>query len=149
LSAATGTTTPRLRREREKPSGESDLDRVRTTYERLTGNRWNQSDAEAYDKHRLDQFPAGMIVSVVEAVTQRIPFKINSFKYFIREILAVPDGRNRAWQKKQLGKIVTRIRDCDVGRADYSSIDFLEDGKCACAREGVAFNDDLYNELVG
>ena len=65
-----------------------------------------------------------------------------------REILVVPDPRNRAWQKKQLGKIVARIRDSSVGRADYSSVDFLEDVKCACAREGVVFNDDLYNELV-
>jgi hypothetical protein len=36
-----------------------------------------------------------------------------------------------------------------VGRADYSAIDFLEDVKCACAREGVRFDDDIFNELVG
>jgi hypothetical protein len=85
---------------------------------------------------------------VVEAVVRRIPCKINSFKYFIREILAVPDPRNRAWRKKQLEKIIAGTQDLSVGRADYSSIDLLEDVKCACAREGVIFNDDLYNELV-
>jgi len=31
----------------------------------------------------------------------------------------------------------------------YSEIDFREDVKCACAREGVAFNNDIFNELVG
>jgi hypothetical protein len=134
---------------REKETNrESDFDRVRTAYERFTGNRWNKSDTEAYEKHRLDQIPAGRVVSVLDAVVKRIPFKINSFKYFIREILAVPDPRNRAWQKKQLEKIIARIRHGSVGRADYSSIDFLEDVKYACAREDIVFDNDLYNQLL-
>jgi len=36
-----------------------------------------------------------------------------------------------------------------VGRAGYSAIDFLEDVKCACAPEGIQFDDDILNELVG
>jgi len=79
----------------------------------------------------------------------RTPTKINSFKYFVREIVAVPDGRQGAWQIKQLQGIVARIRDNSVGRADYTAIDFREDVKCACAREGVIFNDDIYNKLLG
>jgi hypothetical protein len=61
----------------------------------------------------------------------------------------VPDGRNRTWLRRRLEKIVQRIRDNSVGRAEYSSIDFREDVKCACAREGIVFDDDIYNELVG
>jgi hypothetical protein len=127
---------------------ESDFDRVRTAYERLTGNRWSQSDTEACKKHGLDQIQVGTTISVLEAVIKRTPFKINSFKYFIREILSMPDPRNRAWQKKQLEKIVTRVQNISVSRAGYSRIDLLEDVKCACAREGVVFNDDVYNELT-
>ena len=56
--------------------------------------------------------------------------------------------RNRAWQKKQLEKIVRRIRDNAVGRADYSTSDFVEDVKCACARESVAFDNDIFNDLM-
>jgi hypothetical protein len=137
-----------LPRERKTPAG-SDFDLVRAAYEKTTENRWNQSDTEAYEKHRLDGTPATKIISVMEAVVRRTPAKINSFKYFIGEVLAVPDRRNRAWQKKQLEKIVRRIRDSSVGRVGYSSIDFLEDVKCACAREGILFNDDIFNELVG
>jgi len=80
---------------------------------------------------------------------RRTPAKINSFNYFVKEIVALPDSRNRAWKKKQLEKIVRRIRDSTVGHADYSAIDFLEDVKCACARDGVRFDDDIFNELVG
>jgi hypothetical protein len=39
----------------------------------------------------------------LKAVSQRTPAKINSFKYFIKEITA-PEPRNRAWQKKRLEK---------------------------------------------
>jgi hypothetical protein len=52
-----------------------------------------------------------------------------------------------AWQKKGLEKIVHKIRDVSVGRSDYSMADFVEDVKCSCAREGVPFNNDVFNEL--
>jgi hypothetical protein len=67
----------------------------------------------------------------------------------VKEIVAIPDLRNRAWRKKRLEKIVRRIRDDTVGNAGYSATDFLEDVKCAYAREGVRFDDDIFNELVG
>ncbi len=81
-------------------------------------------------------------------MTQRTPKKINSIRYFIREILAFSDPCNRARQKKQFETIVRRIRDNAVGRADYSQVDFLEDVKCACARDAIPFDHDFYNELV-
>ena len=121
---------------------------IRATYEKVTGNRWTKSDSETYAEHSLDRMPVDKITSVLEAVNQRAPVKINSFKYFFKEIVTVPDPHNRARQKKQLARVVRRIRDNSVGRADYSSVDFLEDVKCACAREAVPFDNDLYNEWV-
>jgi hypothetical protein len=49
----------------------------------------------------------------------------------------------------RLEKIVHKIRDISVGRSDYSMADFVEDVKCSCAREGIAFDNDTFNELVG
>ena len=121
---------------------------VRAAYERATGNRWKKSDSEAYNENGLQKVPAEKIISSLEAVARRTPAKINSFKYFVKEIVTPRDPRNRAWQKKQLEKIVRRIRDSSVGRAGYSRIDFVEDVKCACAREGVPFDHDIFNELV-
>jgi hypothetical protein len=121
---------------------------VRATYEKVTGNLWSQSDSETYANHGLNQLPVEKIISALEAVSQRSPVKINSFRYFIKEITALADPRNRARQKKQLGNIVRKIRDNSVGRAEYSEIDFREDVKHACAREGVVFNDDIFNELA-
>jgi hypothetical protein len=93
--------------------------------------------------------PAAQIVSVLDAVVRRTPTKINSFKYFVREIVTPPDPRNRARQKKRLEKIVHKVRYISVGRGDYSMADFVEDVKCSCAREGIVFENDLFNELVG
>jgi hypothetical protein len=121
---------------------------VREAYEKATGNRWNQSDSEAYVQNSIANVPATKIVSILETVVRRTPTKINSFKYFVREIATPPDPRNRAWHKKRLEKIVHKIRDVSVGRLDYSMSDFVEDVKCGCAREGVVFENDLFNELV-
>ena len=121
---------------------------VREAYEKATGNRWNQSDSEAYEQNRIGVVPAAQIVSVLDAVVRRTPTKINSFKYFVREIVTQPDPRNRAWQKKRLEKIVHKIRDISVGRGGYLMADFVEDVKRSCAREGVVFENDLFNELV-
>jgi hypothetical protein len=121
---------------------------VREAYEKATGNRWSQSDSEAYKQNNIGSVPANKIASVIETVVPRTPTKINSFRYFVKEITAQPDLRNRAWQKKRLERIVHKIRDISVGRGDYSMADFVEDVKCNCAREGVIFENDLFNELV-
>jgi len=97
----------------------------------------------------LANVPAGKIISILETVARRTPAKINSFKYFIKEIVAIPDARNRAWRKKRLEKIVESVRDISVSKDDFSGTDFVEDVKCACAREGVQFDNDIFNELVG
>ena len=121
---------------------------VRTAYSRITRNNWNSSDHESYVETSIVNIPVEKVVSVMETVARRTPTKINSFRYFLKEILAVPDRHNRAWQKKQLEKIVRRIRDSAMGRRNYSGIDLVEDVKCACAREGIMFDNDLFNELV-
>jgi hypothetical protein len=77
---------------------------------------------------------------------RRTPTMINS-KYFLKEILAVSNDRNRAWQKKQLESIMRKIRDNSVGCAGYSGIDRLEDVKCAW--EGIISDGDIYNDFIG
>ena len=135
---------------RERPeTGDEHLALVQVAYEKATGNRWNRSDSEAYVENGLRRIPAEKIILVLEAVTRRTPGRINSLAYFVKEIHALMAPRNRAWQKKQIEKIVRRIRDNSVGRADYSTTDFLEDVKRACAREAVAFDNDIFNELAG
>ena len=97
---------------------------VRTASETATGNLWNESDSEAYDENGIEKVAVDKVISALEAVARRTPAKID--KYFMKEIVVPMDSRNRAW-KKQLEKIVRRIRDSTVGHAGYPAIDFLED----------------------
>jgi len=122
---------------------------VRAAYERATGNRWSKSDFEAYAQNRLVTMPAEKIVSALEAIANRTPAKINSFRYFVKSLARSENPRSRAWRKKQLDRIVRRIRDNSVGRADYSTTDFVEDVKGACAREAIPFDNDIFDELAG
>ncbi|MBN1567404.1 MAG: hypothetical protein JXA73_06130 [Acidobacteria bacterium] len=135
---------PRERKETADP----DLSLVRAAYEKATGNRWNKSDSEAYHQNGVGNVPVAKTISAIDAVVRRTPTKINSFKYFVREILA-PEPHNGPWQKNRLEKIVDRIRDNSIGRRKFSMADFVEDVKCTCAREDVPFDNDIFNELVG
>lgn len=137
-------TVPRERKE----TADRDLMLVRAAYERATGNRWNKSDTEAYLQNDVGNVPVEKVIATMEAVIRRTPTKINSFKYFVREIVSPPDLRNRAWNKKRLKKIISKVSDISVGRSDYSIGDFVEDVKRTCAREGVDFDNDTFNELV-
>ncbi len=122
---------------------------VRAAYERATGNRWSKLDFEAYEQNSLKTMPAEKIVSALVAVANRTPAKINSFRYFVEALAWSENPRSRAWQKKQIEKIVRRIRENAVGRADYSTSDFVEDVKRACSRESITFDNDIFNELAG
>ena len=133
-------------RERGKDADEH-LALVRAAYERATGNRWTKSDFEAYDQHGLSTMPAEKIVSALEAVANRTRVKINSFRYFVKALARSENPRSCAWQRKQLERIVRKTRDNAVGRGYYSTSDFVEDVKRACARDAVAFDNDMFNEL--
>ena len=102
---------PRERNETAK----RDFELVRAAYENTTGNRWNKSDSEAYNENGIDNVPVDKVISALAAVVRRTPAKINSFNYFVKEIVTLPDSRNCVWKHKQLEKIVRRIRDSTVG----------------------------------
>ena len=64
-------------------------------------------------------------------------------------LIALPIGLSGSVQSRlRLEKIVHKMCDISVGRSDYSMADFVEDVKCSCAREGIAFDNDTFNELV-
>jgi|SRR5262245_45394782 len=86
-----GSTTPQ---ERPETAGR-DSALVRAAYEKATGNHWNKSDSEAYNENGIKKVPVNKIISVLEAVARRTPAKINSFNYFVKEIVALPDSQSR------------------------------------------------------
>jgi len=67
-------------------SGDQHLTLVQSAYERATGNRWNRSDHETYVQNGLRNMPADKIISALEAVANRTPARINSFRYLVRNL---------------------------------------------------------------
>jgi hypothetical protein len=77
---------------------------VREAYEKATGNRWNQSDSEAYEQNSIANVPPEKIISIVETVVRRTPTKINSLNISSRKsprsrIRATAPGKKNALRK--------------------------------------------------
>jgi hypothetical protein len=62
----------------------------------LRSARWKKSDSDAYEENGVRKLPAETIISAVEAVAREVESKSNPFRYFVQELVAIPDPRIRA-----------------------------------------------------
>lgn len=122
---------------------------VMKMYESITGNRWKTADSKAYEE--IKRISLETIEQAMRVTKERAMNRPNSLKYFIKEILSVsnPSSQSKTQRKQALAKIVERIRTRLIGVGSYSTSDFIEDCKRECAREGVMWDNDLFNEVAG
>ena len=123
------------------------LQGVKAAYSQLTGNVWLPLDTEVYIQNSLATIPVSRAIEIMQGVKQRCGGRINSFNYFVKEMVNGSDPVNRQYQRRALAKIVKRVRDLHVGAHNYGIADFVFDVKEACVREGVIFDNDLFNSL--
>jgi DNA-binding Lrp family transcriptional regulator len=119
-----------------------------STYTQVTKNPWLEADTAAYLENDIQQISLDQVKSVLLAVAERAGSRINSFSYFVKEILATKDSRTMGARRKALAAIVKTVRDNHVGHANYSMSDFVYDVKAACARSGVVFDNDFFDAVV-
>src|SRR5262249_58313664 len=100
------------------------LQEVRTTYCQITGNPWLPSDTEAYTTSAVSLIPVNQAVETMLAVKQRCGSRINSFNYFVKEILNTSDPHNRRLWRRAIAKIMKRVRDAHVGAENCGIADF-------------------------
>lgn len=117
-------------------------------YEEVTGNIFNKLDKETYKKIKHIQLP--LIEQTIKIVKQRAESKPNSLNYFIKEILNLSDPRSktRTQQKKQLEKIIKEVQSSYIG-SKPSITDICESVKRRCANDGVIYDNDLFNKILG
>ena len=133
----------------EAPDDDSThLEEIRNAYSRITGNPWVTSDSQSYEQNGIRTVPALKVLAVMQAVKQRSLTRINSFNYFVKEILDTTTPRNLQQQSQALAEIIERVRELHVGANHYTIADFVLDVKRACAREGVLFDNDLFNSIL-
>jgi len=132
-----------------KPPPLDHLTQTITAYTTVTKNPWLQTDTVSYLQHHIDQVPVEKLKTVIQTVFERAECRINSFAYFVKEILATNNPRTLGGsRRKALAGIIRQVRENHMGLASYSIADLVFDVKSACAREGVMFDDDLFNELM-
>ena len=119
-----------------------------TAYTSVTKNPWLQTDTVSYLQHQIDQVPIEKVKTGIQTVFERAECRINSFAYFVKEILAINDQRTLGGRRKALAGIIRRVRENHMGLSDYGMADLVFDVKSACAREGVMFDNGLFNKLI-
>lgn len=141
----------------EKPGTSQKLQQVREAYERLTGSRWRKTDTEAYMESGFDNLPLERIVAVLNAVKPLASSTINSFKYFRKELLlelnsfvrGIPKPESRIRTREKMLQIIKQVRSMHVGAHDFSQMEFKESVKLSCSRNGIGFDQDMFEELAG
>jgi uncharacterized protein YjbI with pentapeptide repeats/ribosomal protein L20 len=121
---------------------------VMMTYQELTGNRPTLADLSSYRK--ISYLGADEILANMQQIYDRSSEPIGSFAYFAKALVKASQEqyRNRNTQKRNLEKIIERIRQSRIGgRASVS--DLIEEIKRACVRDNVNYNNDLVNEILG
>ena len=117
-------------------------------YSTITGNAWVKNDETVYEENKISDIPIDKVKATLQAVAERNGGRINSFNYFLKEILAQREARTQFRIRKSLTRIVRRIRENRIGCANDSLANFTYDVKAACVREGVIFDHDEYNRLI-
>ncbi len=121
--------------------------RTKSLYEELTQNQIKLADIKAYKQ--IKNVPLEVIKEAISIVTNRSSSRPNSLNYFVKEILqlANPKDQSRTQRKKKLEQIVKQISSAYVG-ASLPISELAARTKDSCARQGVAFDHDLFNEVV-
>ncbi|MFY9225524.1 MAG: hypothetical protein WAQ98_22800 [Blastocatellia bacterium] len=121
---------------------------VMMTYQEITGNLWSKADHTNYEK--IKHIPIEKIEVALRLANDRATNRPNSFAFFIKEILGSVNVKpqSRATRKKVMQKIVERVRNASVG-SNISPSEFVHKVKEACLREDAAFDNDLFNEVIG
>jgi hypothetical protein len=123
---------------------------VMMMYKKITGNEITRADAIAYQK--VSHIPTQQLLEQIYQISQRTAEPIGSFAYFVTAIekaqKAAENPQTRAAQKRSLEKVVSRIRQGQIGSRTTLS-DLIEEIKQACLRDNVTYNNDLINEILG
>jgi hypothetical protein len=121
---------------------------TRMIYQTITGNNWKKADQVAYEK--IKHIPVEIIEQGIRITLTRASTRPGSLAYFVKEILVIanPAPAQRGVNKRALSEIVARVRELNVGRS-LTIGELAEEVKRACARQGVLFDSDLFQEIIG
>lgn len=122
---------------------------VMRIYADLTGKLWTKADTAHYE--RVKDIPVEKIELLMRLIHNRAGEPIGSFAFFATSILneLSPSGQqSRAALKKKYEQFAREIAGANVG-GNLAPSERIYQLKSHCLRAGVAWNDDLANEVLG
>lgn len=123
--------------------------RVMMVYQQMTRNRITAQDRNEYQK--IAHLDEETIIGQMQQIYERSAKPIGSFAYFARAIEKATNDyqRTRAAQKRNLERIIERVRQNKTGTTRASIGELIDEIKRACIRDNVIYNNDLVNEILG
>jgi len=121
---------------------------VMMIYKNLTGNdSWTKSDVAAYEK--LKHLSLQEISQLIKSTLEKAHQKPASLAYFVKAYLTPTQANpaNKSAVKAKLAAIVERKREAHVGTR-YTIADLTFDVKSECIREGISFDNELFNDII-
>jgi len=121
---------------------------VMKIYQTFTGNKsWTKSDQAAYEK--LKHLSINEISNLIKSTLEKAHQKPASLAYFVKAYQNpnVVNPNQKQVIKAKIAAIVKRKREAHVG-AKYTISDLTYDVKAECVREGIVFDNDLFNEVL-
>jgi len=120
---------------------------VETIYQTLTGNTWTKSDSTTYKK--ISHLSVMEFTQLIKSTLEKAHQKPISLAYFVKAYQNPTQANpaNKSAIKAKLAAIVQRKQEAHVG-AKYTISDLTFDVKAECVREGIAFDNDLFSEII-
>jgi hypothetical protein len=119
-----------------------------TIYQTLTGNTsWTKNDKISYEK--IKHLSLQEVTTLIKSTLEKAHQKPASLAYFVKayENPTQTNPANREANKRKIEAIMKKLRESHVG-AIYTIADLAFDVKAKCVRDGIVFDNNLFNELL-
>jgi len=119
-------------------------------YRELTGNSWTEFDERQFQE--ISHLDPEKTTEAMRAIHSRAGQPIGTFAYFVKGIRAElsPQGRqSKALLKQRYEKLARELAANRVGANDAKPSDLVDTFKNRCLQDGLHWNDDLANEVLG
>jgi hypothetical protein len=123
---------------------------ISSLFEKLTGKEWSEADTKAFQQ--VAHIPIDRLEFLMRTIHNRAGNTIGSFAYFAKAILTEESGppqMSRAALKRKYEQFMKEIRSIHVGSNEWDPSDMVYLLKTKCAKEGITWNDDIANEILG
>jgi hypothetical protein len=103
--------------------------------------------------NQLQEVPTKRIIDLMPAIQTRAKNPIGNFAFFatsiLREISIAPATQPRGHLRRRYETFAAEVAAINIGRSEFRPSDWIAALKARCLREGLQWDDDLANQVLG